>query len=246
MLCAGVAHAQDSDKESFPELDDLDRALGELSESGDGADEKLPPSKELIRDIADLQTTLRQLQDVLDGKMLAITELEDENEKLRRALRVRYGRENSGLPPVPMPNRALVESVLNDPRVQEARSDLMRTEPEEETGVSSYTVVSEWGRSPEVAARLEGNVSSLVGMAVSVRTGMSEENLKSIGRHLRKTYAQYDNMNIEIFDDLEAAQQFADYGTIKGDRRVMSISKHRHSERDVILLYRNGHSIEVR
>lgn len=239
-LAAGDANAQSDRQENFPELDSLDKAIGGLDSDEQASNDRLGDEIEALR------MELKEIRAVLDGKLQAIAGLEDENEKLRRALRVRYGRETGDLPAVPMPDRDLIEEVLNDPRVQETRRDLMRTESPGGVDTMSYTVVSEWGRSPEIAAQLQGNVSSLIGMAVTVPARISEESLRAVGKHIRKKYEYYDNINIEIFDNIDAARQFADFGTVDKGRRVMSISKHRHSERNVILLYRGSATIEVR
>ena len=237
---AALAAGQEHSSGASDALDRLDSALLDAREDS-------PPSPEasiedLWREIQDLQLALRQIQGALDEKMLAIAELEDENEKFREALRVRYGRERTGLPPVPMPHREFIESVLNDPV---GGSGELGIEPRS-ASAGSYTIVSEWGRSPEVAAELPGNVSSLVGLAAAVAPNMPSDALEALGRELRSAYDGYDNINIQVFDDIEAAKNYADLGKSSPRHLVLSVSKHKHSERDVTVRFENGVAIEVR
>ena len=223
-------------------LDELDNALLNLTRESEPSPKAESNVDDLRKEIADIRRLLQILQDTLDGKLAAITELEDENRRLRHALRVRYGREEAGLPPVPMPNRDLIESVLADSVSSTDAQIKAPSTPEAEP----YTVVSEWGRSPAVAADLPGNVSSLIGMAIAVRAGTEESAIRALGHELRKTYDEYDNINIEIYDDVEAARNYADHGSSSTGHRVLSISKHKHSERDTIVLFRNGVSVVIR
>lgn len=234
-VCAALAAGQEHSSGTSDALDRLDSAL--LDEREDSSAEA--SIEELWREIQDLQLTLQQIQEVLDEKMLAIAELEDENEKFREALRVRYGREQTGLPPVPMPNREFIESMLNVPGRGSGGAQ------PRSASAGSYTIVSEWGRSPEVAAELPGNVSSLVGLAAAVAPGMASNELEALGRELRNTYDAYDNINIQVFDDIEAAKNYADLGKSDPKHLVLGISKHKHSERDQMVRFEDGVPIEV-
>ena len=222
-------------------LDRLDNALLDLKRESGPTEENTSEIVEIRAEIAEIRLTLQRLQETLKGKLLAITDLEDENQRLRHALRVRYGREEAGLPPVPMPNRELIESVLSE-SIAKPSSEV---NAHSTNGAGSYTVVSEWGRSPEVVAGLPGNVSSLIGMAIAVPAGTGQNELKTLGRDLRQKYAEYDNINIEIYDDVPAARRYADQGSSSEEHRVLSISKHRHSERDTIVIFPNGLPVEV-
>ena len=238
-LCSVLAAGQERSSGATDALDQLDSALRDARD--DPSSSAQASVEELWREIRDLQLTLRQIQEVLDGKTLAIAELEDENERLRDALRVRYGRERTGLPPVPMPHREFIESLLNEPR---GGNDGGKTRPRTASS-GGYTIISEWGRSPEVAAALPGNVSSLVGLAVAVAPGMDSKELEALGRELRSTYDAYDNINIQVFDDIQAAKNYADLGKSDTAYLVLSISKHKHSERDKTIRFENGIAIEV-
>ena len=238
VVWAALAAGQERSPGAADALDRLDNALLDARDDSSSAQ---APIEELWREIQDLQLTLRQIQEVLDEKMLAIAELEDENERLRDALRVRYGRERTGLPPVPMPHREFIESVLNEPG---GGSDGESAGPRSAAS-GSYTIVSEWGRSPEVAAELPGNVSSLVGLAVAVAPGMDSNELEALGRQLRSTYDAYDNINIQVFDNIQAAKNYADLGKSDSVYLVLNISKHKHSERDIMVRFEHGIAIEV-
>lgn len=232
--------AQES-AEAADSLSRLDNALLDLKRESNAPEGAASEIAALRSEIADIRRLLDTLQETLDNRLQAITELEDENRRLRHALRVRYGRAEAGLPPVPMPDRDLIEAVLNESIAKPGEPADSPNHPQEEP----YTVVSEWGRSPEVVANLSGNVSSLIGMAIAVPEGTSQNDLKDLGRQLRKTYDAYDNINIEVYDDEEAARRYADEGSSTEAHRVLSISKHKHSERDAIIVFPNGMAVEV-
>jgi len=232
MACLlGVAHpvlAQDA------ALDALDRAMNNL-ESEPAHAESGRTREDLARELEDLRKTLRELKEVLDDKILALKQLEDENENLRQALRLQYGA-RGGLPPVPIPSRDLIESVLEEGEAFEERQETVAAGLVPET----YTVVSEWGRSPEVAASLPGNVSSLIGMALAVSPGITDAQIEQLANDLRENYDAYDNINIEVFDDIEAARRYANQGDIDARRRILTLTRFRHSGRDEKIVYQDG------
>ncbi len=222
-----------------PPLEVLDSEINKL---GDPATSPASAQdKELQTQIDDLREQMQRMEEQLTQKTDAIEQLEDENEKLRQALRLRFGGKGDGLPPVPIPNREMIESILKEPAPFAERKETANpSSPAEE-----YTVVSEWGRSPEVAKSLPGNVASLIGLALAVPPKMSEAALKQLGQDLRKNYKAYDNINIEVFDDVSAARRFADEGKSDAAHRVMSISKFKHSGRDSLVIYRDGRTVNV-
>ncbi len=101
-----------------------------------------------------------------------------------------------------------------------------------------YQVVQEWGRSPEAAAQDGRQASSLLGMICAVPPNSSDDELVAFGRALRESFAEYDNINIEVFNDPVAANQFASTNVAPPDSRVMTVQKYGDAERDVILLIR--------
>ena len=115
------------------------------------------------------------------------------------------------------------------------------------TGASvlNYDVASEWGRTPEQAAAEGANVASLKGMACAVRPGVSDADLAALGRLLRNQFDAYDNINIEVFDSLEAAQQSGSDRSRAAAHRVLIVSKHRASGRDAILLIKGDTATPV-
>lgn len=236
-LACGVAFAQQVPPSEGKPLDLLEHALGNLDTKPAGTE---PVSnEELESQLKALREVVGDLQRVLDEKLVGIQQLEDENEKLRQALRLRFGSGGGGLPPVPIPNRELIESIVKEaPSVVERRETIGPPSSPE-----AFTVVSEWGRSPEVASSLPGEVSSLIGMTIAVERGTDVAALGQMGEELRENYAHYDNINIEVFDDVAAARRFAEKGEIDAQRRVMSVSRFKHSGRDNILVFRDGQPV---
>jgi hypothetical protein len=133
----------------------------------------------------------------------------------------------------------LIESVLREAPPEPERKETLGPPSAPE----AFTVVSEWGRSPEVAASLPGDVSSLIGMTIAVERKTSVDALRLMGAELRQNYAHYDNINIEVFDDIGAARQYADKGELDAPRRVLSVSRFKHSGRDDIVVYQNGQAV---
>lgn len=239
LMVSSAVYAQKADSPAKPPLDELDSAIDRLADpetEGSSASHV-----DLQQQIDELREKMLRMEEQLTQKSDAIEQLEDENEKLRQALRLRFGGSGDGLPPVPIPNRELIESILREPApFAERKESANPASPAEE-----YTVVSEWGRSPEVAASLPGGVASLIGLALAVPPGMSEGALKQLGQDLRANYKAYDNINIEVFDDIAAARRFADEGKTDAAHRVMSISRFKHSGRDSLVIYRDGRAVTV-
>ncbi len=237
--CAGAMAQEGSTPEGKP-LDLLEHALGTLD--GKPAPQEAVSNEELQRQLDDVREVVGDLQRVLDEKLVAIQQLEDENESLRQALRLRFGSGGGGLPPVPIPNRELIESVLKESPPVAERKEVIGPASSPE----AFTVISEWGRSPEVASSLPGEVSSLIGMTIAVEPGTDPESLHQLGDELRENYAHYDNINIEVFDDVAAARWFAEKGEVDEKRRVMSVSRFKHSGRDNVVVFRNGRPVPRR
>jgi hypothetical protein len=221
-------------------LDALDSELGRLGHGSPAETSKPNPAPD--GDVQKLNDKIERMQEELVQKSDAIRALEDENEKLRQALRLRFsgGKSAGGLPPVPIPNRELLESVLKEAAPFQERQE---TAGGPSNDAEAYTVVDEWGRSPEIAKSLPGNVASLIGMALAVKPGTQEAELRRLGEDLRKNYESYDNINIEVFDDVEAARTFAHDGKSDPNHRVLSITKFLHSGRDSVVLYRDGRPV---
>jgi len=196
---------------------------------------------EMRTQIDHLQQQVQLLRDTLDIFMQTVMAgYREENDALRGELARLYalpGTDASSLVgAVPRPNKDLIERVLT----QEAARQLAQNPPQELT----YTVISDWGRTPEQAKELGDKVSSLKGQVLAINEVPQSDALEQLGRKLHKAYANYDNINIEVFDDSAAAQRFADTTVSDPTHRVMTISKHAASGRDLILIF-NGSEIRT-
>ncbi len=110
-------------------------------------------------------------------------------------------------------------------------------------GSLAYTVTREWGRDPEPEDGSEPGAASLHGMIGAVGPNASDEELLEFAADLRERYDEYDNINIEFFRGARAAQEFAESSVAPPESRVLSVSKHAGTGRDVILLIR-GDDVE--
>lgn len=189
----------------------------------------------LRRQIDKLQTTI----DVYINGMVA--ELQDENTRLRRLLRRTYGDEPETLPAVPTPDRDLLEDAMVNPDPA-AFSPAQDAPPPAEL---TYTTVTEWGRSVEEAARIGDDVQSLKGMILAVPDGTTDAQLRELAGTLRREYDGFDNINIEVFETIEAAKTYAEGNATAGQERVLSISKHAGSGRDLAVIIRGDRTEEI-
>ncbi len=199
----------------------------------------------LAGEVSALRQEINQLSETLNLMVNRVmADLERENAQLRDELRKVYGSGAVPLPPqVPRPGGELLDQVLSEAPLD---SKAPATAPTAPAAVSfGYTVLQEWGRSPEAAEELGGNATSLKGMVCVVPKGSSRADLEAMGRELRKKYDQFNNINIEVFDDEEAAKEYAEQNKMRSAHRVLSVSKHQASGRDVILYYEEGTTYEV-
>ncbi len=193
-------------------------------------------------EIGRLREEIRLLRDLLEqGVVGRIISLENEVRMLRGALQQQqiaaYGNgtivPQPGDTPMPQPFSESSSSGLPTP------PPMAEPEPPLPTEAFRFTVVDEWGRSPEVAADLGGNASTLIGMAGLVPARSAREDVIALARELRADYEAYDNINIEIFDSERAAQDFAADQSVDPAHHVASISRHKGSGRDLILYLAN-------
>lgn len=231
-LGAVAAHAQDA----APPLVEAERF------EPTGGAQAPPPAADAVemetlkKDVSEIKQDLQLLQETLDlivNRMMA--DLEKENAQLRAEVRrlQEYGTPSSAIDGgfVPRPGADLFDAVSQEPL------------PEEQPPAPpafSWDVVQEWGRDPETALRLGTGVSSLKGMVVLVSPGSPREEVEELARKLRSEYEAYDNINIEFFDDADAARSYADRQVSDPQHRVLSISKHKGSGRDKILYLGGG------
>ncbi len=225
------------------------------------------PMEALRQEVQTVQDELRLLQATLDLLINQImADLREENELLRKEVqRLADLQESYGMPDparVPRPGIGIIREVLDAQRGLEEESDLPSSPPilpetaeepseepepaaeeQEPAGPFEFTAVQEWGRSLEMVEELGGDASSLKGIIGVVPPGSRQEDIEQLGRDLRKEYDAYDNINIEVFDDEDAARQYAETQVGDPAHRVLSISKHAASGRDVIL-YLGGEKAE--
>ena len=81
---------------------------------------------------------------------------------------------------------------------------------------------------------------SLRGMICVVPPGTSDEDLSALGRSLRQEFAQYDNLNIQVFGSTEAAQAYSQTNSTKKGGPVLQVSKFKASGDDSITLFHGG------
>lgn len=236
-VIAGVLAGAQEPAVTKPEADSASEPPAESISSGE-LDALREEIVGLRRQVDKLQTTI----DVYVNGMVA--ELQDENTRLRRLLRRSYGDEPEAIPTVPTPDRELVEDAIAHPEPA-ALAPAEEPPPPEPPREFTHTVITEWGRSVEEAQRLGDGVQSLKGMIVAVPRGSTDEQLRRFAEALRREYAAYDNINIEAFETVEAAQAFAAGNAGAGQDRVLSISKHAGSGRDIAVLIRGDHTEEI-
>jgi len=184
--------------------------------------------EELIRKIQELTEENRKLQQqsvqqngVRGGSDSEFEALQRENGQLKKALRA-LATENAA-------------AIRKAPPAVEAPG-----QPDTEDSVESlqitgfaYEVIKEWGRSPQVAARLPNNALSMKGMAVYFSEGL--ENVPStkyawFGTKMKQYTLEYDNVIIECFSTRASAEHYAKTGKIIHSDRVLSMSRQQGSK----------------
>lgn len=206
------------------------------------------PIKALQSEVRTLRDEIKLFQSTLDLMINKImTDLREENVLLRKEVqRLNEMQEQYGLPDmaiIPRPGMELIDEILNEEFQSEeapaAEEENYTDEPFE------FTPLHQWGRTPEVAAEIGEEAASLLGMVGVVPRNSRREDIENLGRELRSTYDAYDNINIEVFDDVATAEKFIETQVGDPARRVLSISKHRGEGRDIILFLNKGKAEEV-
>lgn len=215
---------------------------GAAEESAEDASEP-GESPGVSEELAALRSDVARMQAMLDLVLDEfVIELKNENRRLREEVaslerEIAAGDSSAG---APTPETPAVPSSLPTPapEMPESPPAVYDETAEPGEGVSiHYAVVKEWGRDPEEAARLNG-ASTLKGLICAVPPNATDTQLAELGRWLRDKYADYENVNIDVFDNVEAARLFAETNRIEGGRRVLNISKHPATNRDTIVLIR--------
>lgn len=187
-----------------------------------------------------LQQEVRLLRELIEeGVVNRVMTLENEVRDLKSALRTQRG----GAPVVPQPDTPATarlpepEMAVPSPTPSAPVAEAAPTEPKAASEAFSFTVVDEWGRSPEAVAELGNGASTLIGLSGLVPAGSARADVVGLARDLRAKYRDYDNIVIEIFDSEEAALAFAESQQVDEASRVLSISRARTDGRDLTIYY---------
>jgi hypothetical protein len=217
-----------------------DRPGPEVLVSADPGKPAPPLRKEMLMmrgEIQALREDIRQLSEslnVLINQVMA--DLRDENARLHAEIdELRAEREWAREMAEPAPAAGLSSEPGTPAPEGEIRMDIYP----EESG-EGYTVLEEWGRSPEVAAELGAGATSLKGMVCVVPPDTGEEALIDMARNMREQFSAYDNINIRIFNNEAAARAAIENRMPQPEHLLLSISRHKSSGRDAVLLYREG------
>ena len=193
-------------------------------------------AEQLEAELCALRDDMRMLQSTLDlmvNKIMA--DLREENEQLREEVRrlnaLRGMQGMTDINAVPRPARSLVDQALSEPPATPAPPP---------PPPFKFTIIREWGRSAEEAQKLGADTQSLKGVIGVVPAGSLRADVEKLARELRRKYDGYDNINVEVFDDPVIAQAFAANRTADPEHRVLSVSRHKASNRDAIVLLTNG------
>ncbi len=204
-----------------------------LEGPADGSVEDRESDSGVADELAALRSDVARMQAMLDLVLDEfVIELKNENNRLREEvetlqheLEARESQDSALLPPLPRPA---------EPEPPPAYDAVAEPAPGE---TIRYAVIKEWGRNAEEAARMN-NASTLKGMICAVPPNATDAQLAELGRWLRAEYDAYENINIDVFDDVETARRFAETNSMEGGRRVLNVSRHPATNRDVIALIR--------
>ena len=216
----------------------------------------------LTREIAALRMDLARLE----GQMTVylqdyVASLRQENLQLQREIQrlsmtSRGGGQGTSRPNVPMPSDMIAISgdsswPKDDDAVMQPATDEVAADDDRDSvmavvsqGDLNYALVKEWGRSPVEAARGTSDVPSLKGMIAAVPPETGEDALVELGRQLRVQFDDFENINISVFNDANAARSFAETNRSERDP-VLSVIKYPGQGRDDILVQRGGQLVKI-
>jgi hypothetical protein len=194
------------------------------------ASDELDETESLRNEVKDLRREVARLQETVDAALAYLVgELGDENRRLKKDIATEEELADDTqqtAPALPIPPAHPAAPVVN-------------------YGALGYLSIKEWGRTPEQAKEMAGDVSSLRGMICAVHPGATDDELKGIGKKLRDACAGYDNINIEVFDDEAAARDYAERNVRSSAHFVMKITRHKTSGQDVTVLVRDNGAREI-
>ncbi len=197
---------------------------------------------DLHGEVRALRTEVRDLRDAIEVLLTEdVNQLRRENAQLRAEVRrlqsvLAAGSDAPVTPSIPRPTGA---APLGSPSADEpvAVPDGVAAAPLE--------IVAEWGRTPEEAASVGADTTSLKGLVGWVPGQASDAALAALGRALHERFRAFDNVNIEIFSTEEAARAYAEENKLDRGARVLSLSRFARTGRDVVTLTTQGVTREV-
>ncbi len=225
----------------------LDWVGAELAFATEAAGGGKPPvyaeSAELLlvkKELASIRQEMAALRATMDEYLGGvIASMQQENAALRRDLE--HAQRGS-----PQPATAPLFPAVPRPEGEHAPfPTLPAPVSPEPAGPPSYEVVKEWGRTPEVAATLGPGITALKGMVIVIPPGTPSAAIEELGRTLRDQFDAYDNINIEVFDDADAAARYMEHPTPRPPHNVLSVSREAETGRDTILITENGITMDV-
>jgi len=205
--------------------------------------ESAKPPADTAKEVAALRTDVARMQAMLDLVLEEfVIQLKNENNRLREeaeTLRHELESGNSQNRPVLMGSPQSPGPTLPPAPEADTTPPVDYEEVAEPAGAGPirYAVIREWGRNASEAARMN-NASTLKGLICAVPPDATDTQLAELGRWFRGEYEEYENINIDVFDDVVAARSFAYTNRMEGHHRVLNISKHPSTNLDVIALIR--------
>lgn len=199
------------------------------------------PNERIFRELQEMRLSLQQIQQTLDYLVNhVIADLEAENQQLKATL------QNYGISPPPQDlNRNTTSKYIPGSPGNENISPSMplpeiNTKQEKPATIPQefyFKVLEEWGRNPDVVKQMNASAPTIKGIIGVVPYGSPKEKLQELARELRLKYDDYDNINIEVFDDETSAKEYIEKNIKNQEHNVLSISKHKDSGRDIITIY---------
>lgn len=226
----------------------------------------------VAREIAAIRSDMERLRQTMDAHHKGfVGDLQQENAQLRRELRRAYAlRGDAGdLPMLPIQDSPFAEAdrmwaesapqgiewtpppgEMAQPIASGAGSALTENDGANVTAIvgstdAQYAIIAEWGRTPEAASARGDDTTSMFGMIAVVSPQTSEEEVIALGHELREEYANYDNVNVSIFTDTQAAETYSKSNSLKDGVPLLRISKFRKTGEDAVYLNKDGADIDV-
>ncbi|MCX8063862.1 MAG: hypothetical protein N3G21_01655 [Candidatus Hydrogenedentes bacterium] len=203
-----------------------------------------PSNERLFKELQEIKITLQQLQQTVDYLVNhVIADLEEENQQLRESLRLYNIAPSQNLEKgttkfIPGIRQTMPDKILHSEETSSIEDNATPQDAKIESSQEFYfRVIEEWGRDPEVLKQLNSSAPTVKGIVAVVPPNTPREKLEELAKELRTKYEKYDNINIEVFDNEESARAFADRHERDPEHNVLSVSRHKESGRDLIVVY---------